>query len=248
MASEPGCALHVWSDNVLKNCTLVPNKHWVLCFRIRVFQNTNRHKIDLRVMLCRHRKTKEEMTEEIVDGNQYSVASWSNSLFAPLTSGYRRHYVEPCKRGDDWGRIQLECIDEADDFWCLMEEVYDDSDEENGGFWFNRDFLLDAYKENLLFGLRVSETDSMYDRRARSDTIFVRRSFYLLPCLCIPKGEVVDIIWVHRRARRLGFGTLLVQRLGLFWFLFPKHKPIFHTRGRYRQAIYQFAVLEKFGF
>ena len=187
------------------------------------------------------------MDEEIIEGNQYSLASWSSSLFAPLLSGYRRRYIKECKRGDDWGRIQLQCIDEADEFWCLMEEVFDDSDEENGGFWFNRDYLLDAYKENLLFGLRVSETDSMHDRRARSDTIFVRRSFYLLPCLCIPKGDVVDIIWVHRRARRLGFGTLLVQRLGLIRCVLCNYTPICHACGCHCTSVYQSTILDQFG-
>ena len=54
---------------------------------------------------------------------------------------------------DDWGEIKLTKI-ESDDFWCLFDELCND----NSGFIHNRATILEAYKEENLYGLRVNET------------------------------------------------------------------------------------------
>ena len=110
---------------------------------------------------------------------------------------------------EDWGEIKLTQIDDSDDFWCLFDELCDD----NSGFLHNRSTILEAYNEGNLYGLRVSESNTMYERRARMDTIFCEDSFYLLPCFCVKENNKAIIMWTHQRARKMGFAKKLVELL-----------------------------------
>jgi hypothetical protein len=109
---------------------------------------------------------------------------------------------------EDWGKIKLEQID-SHDFWCLFDELCDDI----SGFLNNRSTILEAYKNGNLYGLRVNETDKMYQRGARIDNIFCDNSFYLLPCFCVKENNKAIIIWTHTRARKMGFAKKLVELL-----------------------------------
>ena len=109
---------------------------------------------------------------------------------------------------DDWGEILLTQIDSTE-FWILFDELCEDK----SGFFHNRGTILEAYKEGNLYGLRVTETDKMYERGAREDIIFCERSWYLLPCFCIKESNKAIIIWTHTRARNLGFARKLVELL-----------------------------------
>ena len=109
---------------------------------------------------------------------------------------------------DDWGEIKVARID-SNDFWRLFDELCDDK----SGFFYNRSTILEAYKNETLYGLRVSETDSMYERGARMDNIFGEDSWYLLPCFCIKEDNKAIIIWTHTRARKLGFARKMVELL-----------------------------------
>lgn len=119
-----------------------------------------------------------------------------------------------------WGPIHMELVDRGNTFFGLMLEIADDSDECHG-FWCNRGFLADAFRENRMYSLRVEETDELYhsDRFSDENKIFVRPSPpWQLPCVCVVASDdpnAVEIIWVHPRARRLGLATELVRRLGI---------------------------------
>lgn len=110
---------------------------------------------------------------------------------------------------NDWGEITLTQIEDGNDFWCLMEELCDDDSE----FIYNRNIIVEAYKRGDLYGLSVSETDKMYERGARTDSIFCEKSWYLLPCLCLKEENEAIIIWTHQRARKRGFAKKLVDLL-----------------------------------
>ena len=69
---------------------------------------------------------------------------------------------------DDWGEITLEQIIRGDDFWFLLDELYDDK----SWFIWNKNIILEAYKDGNLYGLSVTETDHMYFRSATGDKIF----------------------------------------------------------------------------
>lgn len=112
---------------------------------------------------------------------------------------------------EDWGTIELVQIVDGNDFWSLIDELIDDED----GFIHNKNTLVEAYRDGNLYGLRVNETDSMYERGAAGDKIFCKNSFYLLPCLCVKEGDNAIIIWTHKKARLNGFAKLLVQLLDI---------------------------------
>lgn len=110
----------------------------------------------------------------------------------------------------DWGEIKLEKINSRD-FWNIFDELSND----NSGFLHNKSIILEAYKNENLYGLRVNETDNMYKRGARMDNIFCKNSWYLLPCFCIKENNKAIIIWTHTRARRMGFAKLLIKLLDI---------------------------------
>jgi len=112
---------------------------------------------------------------------------------------------------DDWGEIKLEKIDFASDFWSLYDELAADESR----FICNREHIVDAYKNNILYSLRVDETQKMYDNSAHTDAIFSKNSLYLLPCFCIAKNNNISIIWTHTRARKMGFAKKLVKLLNI---------------------------------
>ena len=109
---------------------------------------------------------------------------------------------------EDWGEIKL-CQIDSDDFWCLIDELYDDK----SGFCHNRCTILEAYRSGNLYGLRVCETDIMYKNRKGDNNIFCKNSFYLLPCFCVKENDKAIIIWTHSRARKRGFAKKLVKLL-----------------------------------
>jgi hypothetical protein len=109
---------------------------------------------------------------------------------------------------EDWGEIKLVLIDHKD-FWYLFDELCNDK----SGFYYNRSTILKAYKNGNLYGLRVTETDQMYERGARMYKVFCENSWYLLPCFCIKENNTALIMWTHSRARRMGFAKKLVELL-----------------------------------
>ena len=112
---------------------------------------------------------------------------------------------------EDWGTIKLEQIVSGNDFWFLFFELCND----NSGFFHNKSTIVEAFKDGNLYGLTVCESQSMYDRGARMDSVFCNESFYLLPCICIKKDQTAIITWTHTRARNKGFARKLVELLGI---------------------------------
>lgn len=109
----------------------------------------------------------------------------------------------------DYGAFYATQIYDGSEFWCLIHEIQDD----NSCFLNNVATIVESYKEGTLYGLRVYETDSMYERGARNDILFCRNldgtpSYYLLPCFCITKGTTAILFWVHSRARRCEIGKI----------------------------------------
>jgi len=101
-------------------------------------------------------------------------------------------------------------VDDPADFWCLIDELLDDK----SGFFHNRNTLLKAFKDGTLYSLHIDETEEMFTSKKR-DPVFIRNSFYLLPCLCVKQDDAALIIWTHTRARNRGFARKLIQLLGI---------------------------------
>ena len=52
---------------------------------------------------------------------------------------------------DNWGEIVLEKFGSVNDFWILIDELIDDKSD----FYYNREWILDAFMKGNLYGLRV---------------------------------------------------------------------------------------------
>jgi hypothetical protein len=120
----------------------------------------------------------------------------------------------------DWDGVELTVIDDSAEFWCLIDELYDDE----SVFIRNRTAILEAHKKGNLYGLRAVVTAPMYDRRAYLDDIFcadIKNSWYLLPCLCVKENDEAIILWVHSRAQRRGFGRKLIEFLKIKSVYYP---------------------------
>ena len=139
------------------------------------------------------------------------------------------------------GKINLKKVETADVFWHLFDELVDDIGEDDGSFLHNREHLLTAFIENRMFCLEMNETEFMFRNGASANWIFAGNkpivltspttqrfiemgsnySHFLLPCFCIlvdkkqESDNKVDILWVHSRARRYGFGSKFVNELNV---------------------------------
>lgn len=107
-------------------------------------------------------------------------------------------------------------IEKSSDFWSLYDELCDDQ----SVFLCNRDFILDAFKDGRLFGLKLKENDKLLKKNLFKEGIFCNSflsdcTLFLLPCFCIANNNKADIIWTHTRARRLGFGKKMVKELNI---------------------------------
>lgn len=118
----------------------------------------------------------------------------------------------------DYGEAEFVEIDRVEDFWVLWDELNDDDE---CGLKHSRNILLEAFKDGNLWGLRIAETDGMFARGAHTDPVFCKTSkgaqMYLLPCLICDRNTKtytkIDIIWVHPRARRMGYAMKMVSIL-----------------------------------
>jgi len=91
--------------------------------------------------------------------------------------------------------------------------------------------IVEAYRKGNMFGLQVCENAAMCERGALTDSIFCKKTFYLLPCFCIMREKTVEIIWTHTRARRMGFAKKLVELLNVEYAWNPLPESIgFWTR------------------
>lgn len=111
----------------------------------------------------------------------------------------------------DYGDIILTKIENGNDLFALIE----DDTTARGDPFDSRRVIANAFRDGDLYGLEVEETASMYNRSAWNDQIFIRNSLYRLPCFCIVDETEGVLLWVHPRARRLGLGSLLVEKLGI---------------------------------
>lgn len=112
---------------------------------------------------------------------------------------------------DDYGELVPRRIEDGREFWSIIEALENDA----SGFIHNKNYLVEAFKDNDLYGLYVTETDHMFRRGAGEDPIFCRYTNYLLPCMCVKHGDAIEIIWTHSCLRRKGLARALVQRLGV---------------------------------
>lgn len=138
----------------------------------------------------------------------------------------------------DYGPIIMSRIGPAYHITGLLDELAEEirmlSHEDNTTdlHYFNRNQILEAWKEGRVYGLRVQETVDMAQRNAATDLVFLRNADgwpfhsdwmpcndYILPCFCLldENGELL-ILWCAERVRNYNldnnFDALLSENKG----------------------------------
>lgn len=124
------------------------------------------------------------------------------------------YMAQPPKNPKEWGKIKVKHLDDGDEYWALMEELI----ESESGFYHNRSALLDSMLKGQLYGLQVEESLAMCKSQVRDPVFMINPrfpTFWMLPCFCVKVRDTCQILWVHPRARRRGFGTQLVRQLNI---------------------------------
>lgn len=136
---------------------------------------------------------------------------------------------------EELGRPELLPIIDIANLVALLDELqyeFSLSDDKTIGFHHQRGYIIRAFTEKRLFGLRLSESDVMFGRGDHSTNgLFANNTIatnlaglvitdprYMLPCLCIvakESQEIAEVLWVAERARSMGYGRELVESLGI---------------------------------
>ena len=112
---------------------------------------------------------------------------------------------------NDWGKIKLTLITKGSDFWALLYEILD----EEPMYQINENLLAESFRDYHMYGLKVQESPSMQQREAYKDSIFCRRSRYLLPCFCLKNDNVIIVIWLHQRIKNYSFDKIFIDLLNI---------------------------------
>jgi len=103
-------------------------------------------------------------------------------------------------------------VDGALTLECLIREMYD----ANSGFLHNLCFILECFAAGRLYGIRLEETEAMFQYKGCEPIFMQMRSPWTLPAFCcIDRDAGVEILWVHPRARHHGFAGIFTAQLGL---------------------------------
>ena len=91
----------------------------------------------------------------------------------------------------------------CEEFWLIINELCDD----NSIFLHSKTAILQAFKDNQLYGLRIPDSGG--------EVPVIPDSGGLVPCFCISHNKTALILWVHSRARLMGVGRKLIQQLDI---------------------------------
>jgi len=155
------------------------------------------------------------------------------------------NFMPKNKLPDHYGALNCVKVTDIDHLLMIVDELGDELRDNLGdvpfssedgplppGFYHNRAWIIDAYKQECLFGLQVSENYAMYeDEDSRTNPIFMKRRSawpfdvdveqcdpsYSLPCFAVVddkaggKEKECSMLWVAERARNYGFGSRMVD-------------------------------------
>ena len=122
--------------------------------------------------------------------------------------------------------VQMGRVEAIDGILQLLQIEHDESNT-GRGFWNNRQKIMESWRENRFFIVKMIEDDALFKQgdcfAGLSDDIFQRDhqevflhySEHLLPAFYTldrnDSDPQVDILWVHPSFRRMGLGKLMVE-------------------------------------
>tara|TARA_Y100000389_G_scaffold91253_1_gene87847 strand:- start:477 stop:1106 length:630 start_codon:yes stop_codon:yes gene_type:complete len=159
----------------------------------------------------------------------------------------KTNHVPQNKLPDHYGALKCVKVTDVDHLLMIVDELGDElGDKMNKppspsgnvcppkGFYWNRAWIIDAYKQGCLFGLQVDESYAMFeDKDSRTNPVFMKRraawpfeidvdhcdASYSLPAFAVVEnkagGKECSMLWVAERARGYGFGSSMVDECGV---------------------------------
>lgn len=103
---------------------------------------------------------------------------------------------------------------DSTDFWGIMDLLVEElaANRGGGGFFHNRETLLEAFQSNRFFVLDVLESDDVFEQRDLVDPHVLPETMYTLRSFCVLDSKRrIEIIWTDPRYRRMGFATAFVD-------------------------------------
>ena len=120
-------------------------------------------------------------------------------------------------------------VNAAETLKCLIREMYD----ANSGFLHNLCFIFECFAAGRLYGIRLEETEAMFQYKGCEPIFMQPRSPWTLPAFCcIDRDAGVEILWVHPRARHHGFAGIFTAQLGLDAELLRKNLALCNKNGK----------------
>lgn len=103
-------------------------------------------------------------------------------------------------------------VDGCETLTCLIREMY----AANCAFLHNLSLIFECFAAGRLYGLRLEETQAMWEHQGCEPIFMQMRSPWTLPAFCcVDKDGCVELLWVHPRARHNGFVGIFARQLGL---------------------------------
>ena len=120
----------------------------------------------------------------------------------------------------------------------LFFNIYDELVNENS-LCMNRDWLLDAYRENRLYVLALIKKDTLYNYLNQYNNSFlsINESSCIFPSFCIvskERNDIVELLWTRKSDRKKGYGTHLLKELNIKYalnFTTKRNKQFFDNRN-----------------
>ena len=120
-------------------------------------------------------------------------------------------------------------VNAAETLQCLIREMYD----ANSGFLHNLCFIFECFAVGRLYGIRLEETNAMFQYKGCEPIFMQWRYPWTLPAFCcLNKDGGIEILWVHPRARHNGFTSIFAAQLGLEAKLLRKNFVLCNKNGK----------------
>jgi GNAT superfamily N-acetyltransferase len=93
----------------------------------------------------------------------------------------------------------------------LIREMF----EANSGFLHNLNVIFDCFAAGRMYGLELPQTYEMFEYDGPDEPIFIQDTYNIPAFCCLDSNSSVEILWVHPRARRFGFGSAFLKQLNI---------------------------------
>jgi hypothetical protein len=110
--------------------------------------------------------------------------------------------------------VELKKLSKSIDLCCLLDEMMIEHfiNIDDQGFWATRNVVIQAFKDNYLYSLYDIDYTTINNQNYAKEWMG-KISNGMLPAFCICRNHHIEMIWVAKRIRRMGYGSRMVNML-----------------------------------